>query len=111
MYEELFPERLAKLREARKISAREMSLAIGKNENYINRIENRKTYPSMQVFFRICEYLEVTPQEFFQTNHAQKGGNPVQDGCDPVFAGYIKRLTPNQTSIVTTLVEELVNKQ
>lgn len=110
MYEDLFPERLARLRESRKISAREMSLAIGKNENYINRIENRKTYPSMQVFFRICEYLQITPQEFFQIN-VRKAGKPVQNGCDAVFAGYIKRLTPSQAALVSTLVEELVNKK
>ena len=31
----------------------------------INRLENQKGFPSMQVFFYICEYLGVTPSEFF----------------------------------------------
>ena len=45
-----------------------MSLALGQNASYINRIENRKAFPSMQVFFYMCEYLGVTPQEFFETD-------------------------------------------
>lgn len=65
MYEELFVHRLTSLRRQKNVSAREMSLAIGQNDSYINRIENGKTFPSMQVFFYICEYLNVTPQEFF----------------------------------------------
>ena len=63
MYEEFFCLRLAKLREQKGVSAREMSLAIGQNPSYINRIENGKAFPSMQVFFYICEYLGVTPAQ------------------------------------------------
>ena len=40
MYENLFAERIAELREKKNVSAREMSLALGQNESYINRIEN-----------------------------------------------------------------------
>ncbi len=58
-------ERIAQLRTQKNISAREMSLAIGQNESYINRIENHKALPSMQCFLYICEYLNVTPKEFF----------------------------------------------
>ncbi len=74
MYEEFFIKRLALLREIKGVSAREMSLAIGQNESYINRIENGKSFPSMQVFFYICEYLGVTPMDFFNENVA----NPKQ---------------------------------
>ena len=52
------------------VSAREMSLAIGQNSSYINRIENKLTQPSMQCFFYICEYLGVSPAEFFDTDNA-----------------------------------------
>lgn len=67
MYEDFFAERLAALRTQKRISAREMSLAIGQNASYINRIENKLAFPSMQCFFYICEYLEITPMEFFNT--------------------------------------------
>ena len=69
MYEEFLAERLSKLRQIKDISARDMSLSIGQNANYINQIENRNALPSMQVFFYICEYLGVTPQEFFDTEN------------------------------------------
>lgn len=72
MYEDFFAERLASLRMKKNVSAREMSLAIGQNGSYINRIENRQAFPSMQAFFYICEYLEITPSEFFD----EKTENP-----------------------------------
>ena len=69
-------ERIAQLRMQKGVSARDMSLSIGQSNNYINSIENRKTLPSMRGFFYICEYLEVTPQEFFDE------GNPCPE-CLP----------------------------
>ena len=42
-YEEFFPARLAELRLKANVSAREMSLALGQNASYINRIENKQT--------------------------------------------------------------------
>lgn len=60
-----FAVRLTELREQKQVSAREMSLALGQNVNYINAIENNKSLPSMEVFFYICDYLGITPREFF----------------------------------------------
>ena len=60
-----FGERLAKLREIKGVSAREMSLSIGLSENYINKIENGKSLPSLGVFFEICDYLEISQKDFF----------------------------------------------
>ena len=36
----------------------------------INNIENKKSLPAMQSFFYICEYLGVTPKEFFDDENA-----------------------------------------
>ena len=66
--------RLSQLREEKGVSAREMSLAIGQCESYINGVENGASYPSMTVFFYICEYLGITPEEFFATENK----NPVK---------------------------------
>ena len=65
MFEDLFYQRLTALRQAKDVSARDMSLSLGQSEGYINGIENRHGFPSMSVFFYICEYLGVTPAEFF----------------------------------------------
>lgn len=64
-----FSERLASLRMNKGVSARDMSLSIGQSAGYINNIENGVNYPSMQVFFYICEYLNITPGEFFDTDN------------------------------------------
>ena len=60
-----FAKRLTELRENKGTSAREMSLSLGLRAGYINNIENGHNYPSMGNFFYICEYLGVTPSEFF----------------------------------------------
>lgn len=65
MFEDLFYERLIKLRTEKGVSARDMSLTIGQSAGYINSLENQKGFPSMQTFFYICEYLGITPSEFF----------------------------------------------
>ena len=69
MYEEEFASRLSSLRIKKGVSAREMSLSIGQNPGYINNIETGKALPSMAVFFFICEYLNITPAEFFDTSN------------------------------------------
>ena len=69
-YEVFVPERIAQLRLQKNVSARDISLSLGQAANYINSIENRKALPSMQSFFYICEYLGVTPQEFFDEGNA-----------------------------------------
>ena len=62
-----FGERLAHLRSIRNVSAREMSLSIGLSANHINKIENGKILPSMTTFFDICDYLSISPKDFFDT--------------------------------------------
>ena len=60
-----FGERLAKLRTVKGFSARKLSFMLGKSANYINKIENGKTYPSMEIFFDICTCLEISQRDFF----------------------------------------------
>lgn len=62
-----FSQRLSALRLSKGVSARDMSLSIGQSSSYINNIENGVSFPSMAVFFYICDYLGVTPSEFFDT--------------------------------------------
>ncbi len=66
-YKNDFIDRLRKIRNSRNTSAREMSIALGQNVNYINLIENGKRLPSMSGFFSICEYLCVEPNVFFSS--------------------------------------------
>ena len=63
--EKFISERIAALRTARNISARDMSLSLGQSTNYINSIENKHSLPSMSMFLYICEFLGISPMDFF----------------------------------------------
>lgn len=65
MTEKDFSLRLAKLRGEKGVSARDMSLSMGQNPGYINNIESGKSMPSLAGIFFICEYLGITPKDFF----------------------------------------------
>lgn len=62
-----FIKRLVALRVSKGASARDMSLSLGQSAGYINNIENGVNYPSMTVFFYICDCLGISPKEFFDT--------------------------------------------
>lgn len=72
-----FSERLTALRLAKNVSARDMSLSIGQSHNYIHNIEAMKNYPTMLNFFYICEYLKVTPQQFFEYDKTNPARNNI----------------------------------
>lgn len=48
-----------------KLSSRKLSQELNQCESYINKIESGRALPSMEMFFKICEYFEITPAEFF----------------------------------------------
>ena len=68
------------------VSARDMSLSLGQSEGYINNIENGVNFPSMTVFFYICDYFGITPKEFFDI-----------DSSDPVKSKELLEATKNLT--------------
>lgn len=69
MEKQVFIDRLVELRMKKGVSARDMSLSLGQSAGYINNIENGVNYPSMAVFFYICEYFGITEREFFDTEN------------------------------------------
>ncbi len=102
MYEDFLPERLAKLRTQKGVSARDMSLTLGQANNYINNIENKKSLPSMQAFFYICDFLGVTPQEFFDE------GNPNPESLREFMAEAMK-LDTESIGFLLGLMKKLNN--
>ncbi len=103
VYEEVFALRLSKLRSQKGVSARDMSLSIGQNQNYINNIENGKSLPSLTVFFYICEFLNITPSEFFDL-----------DSSDPValreLTEKLKKLSPEYLKHIEAIVDGLAER-
>ena len=50
-----------------------MSLDLGHSKSYIQSISSGRALPSMSEFIVICDYLGITPQEFFDTDTS----NPI----------------------------------
>lgn len=102
-YELFVQNRIANLRTKMAVSARDMSLSIGQSENYINSIENKRSLPSMSVFFYICDYLGVSPKEFFD----EEINNPklIQD-----INNELKTLNDEQLSVIYTLIKNFNSK-
>ena len=104
MYEEFVPERLANLRLQKGVSARDMSLSLGQANNYINNIENKKSLPAMQSFFYICEYLGVTPKEFFDEENLYP--ETLQE-----FIAEAKKLDSKSMTYILGIMKELNSKK
>ena len=100
MNEEKFANRVSQLRLKKGVSARDMSLSIGQNPGYINNIETGKALPSMKGFFFICEYLGVTPMEFF--NYDSSKPKELEMLCND-----LNRLSDIQFKSVQTIISDL----
>lgn len=57
--------RITQLRIQKNISEYKMSLDMGHSGSYINSIASGKAMPSMGEFLYMCDYLGVSPSEFF----------------------------------------------
>ena len=58
-------DRISVLRTKKKVSEYKMSLDLGHSKSYIQSISSGRAVPSFSEFLYICEYLGVTPKEFF----------------------------------------------
>lgn len=100
MDEKFFYQRLIQLRMQKDVSAREMSLSLGMSAGYINTLESQKALPSMAIFFYICEYLGVTPSEFFDD------GNQCPQELRSII-DVLKELTPEQVSHLEYIARQM----
>ena len=99
-YTQWFSERLAQQRKEKGVSARDMSLSLGQSESYINKIENQRTLPSISGLIYICEYFDITPQEFFDYNNQ----NP--ETTKEITKLFLK-LNPKQQEYILALITDL----
>ena len=58
-------DRISVIRTKKNVSEYRMSTDLGHSKSYIQSISSGKSMPSMGEFLYICEYLGVTPREFF----------------------------------------------
>ena len=102
-YLDWIPDRIAELRLQKGVSARDMSLSLGQSASYVNKIENRRTLPSMEGFLYICEYFGITPQDFFNRESAapQKSKELLQE---------MEKLTPEQADHIMTVIRDVIGE-
>lgn len=93
-------DRISSLVVKMNVSEAKMSLDLGHSNSYIRSITSGKSLPSMQEFLSICNYFEITPQEFFDEN--------LQDPL-AVHKLYsiARRLPAEDVSALLTLAEHL----
>lgn len=65
MYEEFVRERITQLRLKKGVSEYQMSYDLGHSRGYVYNISSGKALPPLKEFFAICDYFDITPQQFF----------------------------------------------
>ena len=68
MDENFIRDRITQLRIRKGVSEYQMSYDLGHSRGYIYNISSGKALPPMKEFLAICEYFELTPQQFFDEN-------------------------------------------
>ena len=104
MDEQFIRDRISSLRQEKQISERKMSLDLGHSTSYIRSITSGRALPSMSEFLYICEYLGVTPQEFFDE------GNPNPTALNE-FIAEAKKLDSKAMSYILGIMKELNSKK
>lgn len=70
---EFVRQRITELRIKKGVSEYQMSLDLGHSRSYIQNITSGRSKPSFEEFLYMCEYLNVTPRDFFDEENA----NPI----------------------------------
>lgn len=93
-------KRITELRLKKGIAEHRMSLELGHSRSYMQGISSGRALPSMTEFLAICDYLEVTPKDFFDEGNT----NPtlLQATLDK-----LKGLSESDLLIIYTIAERL----
>ena len=100
MDEQFIRDRISSLREEKGISERKMSLDLGHSTSYIRSIISGRSMPSMGEFLYICEYLDISPQEFF---NEKKSTSLVQQKA----IDYIYHMSDEDISLLVQFMERI----
>jgi transcriptional regulator with XRE-family HTH domain len=74
---------------------------MGQNVNYINSIEHGKIAPSMKGFYAICEFLNVTPKDFFDV------GASLPQTLNEIV-GNLKKLDDESLNLIAGVAEKML---
>ena len=103
MTEEFVRERITQLRLKKGVSEYKMSYDLGHSRGYVYNISSGKALPPFREFFAICDYFEITPQQFFDEDAAQPAlERKALDG--------LRALSEDDAALVLELIERLGKK-
>lgn len=100
MNEDFIRDRITQLRLKKGVSEYQMSYDLGHSRGYVYNISSGKALPPMKEFLSICEYFEITPQQFFDTSSqnpeliqkAVEGMEQLEESDLLMLLGFISRL-------------------
>lgn len=64
-------QRITELRIKKGVSEYQMSLDLGHSRSYMQNIASGRSKPSIEEFLYMCEYLNVSPRDFFDESEAE----------------------------------------
>lgn len=100
MYEEFVKERITQLRLKKGVSEYQMSYDLGHSRGYVYNISSGKALPPLKEFFAICDYFEITPNQFF--DDGTKNPELIHKAIDGM-----KDLSENDMLMVLSLINRL----
>ena len=103
MREDFVRERITQLRLKKGVSEYQMSYDLGHSRGYVYNISSGKALPPLKEFLAICEYFEITPQQFFDTS--EQNPELVQKAIDGM-----KQLDENDMLMLLGLINRLLKK-
>ncbi len=100
MDERFIRDRITQLRLCKGVSEYQMSYDLGHSRGYVYNISSGKSLPPMKEFLAICDYFELTPQQFFDEGtqnpeliqKAISGMKPLKEDDLLMLLGFINRL-------------------
>jgi transcriptional regulator with XRE-family HTH domain len=101
MYESFVKERITQLRLKKGVSEYQMSYDLGHSRGYVYNISSGKALPPLKEFFAICDYFEITPQQFF--DDGSQNPELIQKALDGM-----KQLSESDMLILLSMINRMM---
>ena len=103
MYEKFIRERITQLRLRKDVSEYQMSYDLGHSRSYVYNISSGKALPPMKEFLAICEYFDLTPQQFF--DEGMQNPELIQKAINGM-----KQLSEDDLLLLLSLINRMLKK-
>lgn len=102
---EALGKRIANLRKKRRLTQEQMAEKTELSTNYISHIENSHSIPSLETLMKLCEVLNVTPDELLLGTRQDMENYLLSD-----IQQKILRCSPRQRRLVDRFIDLLLSE-